>query len=366
MVNPPHSMSLQAKQADDKEGVLLGVEKPYHIFQTLWQTQKIPHALLFKGVSGIGKRLFAQWVAWQLLRGQVAVAQPESQLLQELPCVPKCALYRRMIHGGHGDFLYIQPEKNKVAQIRKIVDFFRKKPMEGQWRIVIVDDVHTLNFFSVNALLKILEEPPRHCLLILISKPQFLLPTLVSRCWKIDFSPLSQKAFECIMEASSYTQDKEKMQLGYCVSGGSPGGAHKMITTQAIDMFIDFIKTLRFLTHKDFAPIISFVRRWEVPFHDEAYHLFPEMLLRWSSHLFKSLLTGNHSMLTCYERNVLPAFYTDQMRCHWATCTLQASKFFHEANIFHLDRGAVWYTFFLKLFFDQWKSISTSQRLFTT
>ena len=160
-----------------------------------FNADRFPHAIILAGPTGIGKATFAYRVARFLLAqepggglfgGDVAPAVT-MEISAENPVV------RRISSGGHADILTVgrvYDEKKKklsndipVDEVRKITPFLRKTSSEGGWRVVIVDDAHHLNRSSQNALLKILEEPPKKTVLILVAdQPGRFLPTIRSRC----------------------------------------------------------------------------------------------------------------------------------------------------------------------------------------
>ena len=103
------------------------------------------------------------------------------------------SIFRRVASGGHPDLLTLERgfdekrgklrEEIIVEDVRGVGNFLRLTPAEGGWRIVVVDAADDLNRNAANALLKILEEPPRQSLLLLICHaPGRLLPTIRSRC----------------------------------------------------------------------------------------------------------------------------------------------------------------------------------------
>ena len=98
----------------------------------------------------------------------------------------------------HPDYLIIQPEdgqkqnpKIKIDQIRAIEHLVIYRPLVGSHKVCVIDEADTMTIEAANALLKTLEDPPAHCLFLLISsRPEHLLPTIRSRCIALRFSPL--------------------------------------------------------------------------------------------------------------------------------------------------------------------------------
>ncbi len=152
--------------------------------QTLRNAQRLPHALLFKGATGLGKSHLAQVFAQSLL-----CTQPDSE---SRPCgrCRNCLLY---LAGNHPDYYQIFPEEGgdkpiKVDQMRELNSVMTLKSHGGGYKIAIISPAEQMNVAAANSLLKTLEEPPPQTLLILIShNPGLLLPTIRSRCQTLHF-----------------------------------------------------------------------------------------------------------------------------------------------------------------------------------
>ncbi|MHC5544554.1 DNA polymerase III subunit delta', partial [Singulisphaera rosea] len=171
--------------------------------QTLAQG-RFPHAFLFVGPEGIGKRTFARTLAQALLCDRA----PESSLD---PCevCPNCV----QVKGDtHPDVVQVgRPEdKNElpIKVIRELCLDLGLKPARGGRKIAIVDDADDLNDEAANAFLKTLEEPPPGSVLILIGTSADLqLETLVSRCRVVRFDPLSESDLTDLLIEQEVTHD---------------------------------------------------------------------------------------------------------------------------------------------------------------
>ncbi len=148
---------------------------------------RLPHALLFVGPEGVGKRTFALKLAQALLCERV----PEAELD---PCgaCPGCI---QVVGGTHPDLLQVaRPEDRHELPIRIIRDLcldLGMKPARGSRKVAIVDDADDMNDEAANAFLKTLEEPPPGSILILVgTATEAQLDTLLSRCRVIRFDPL--------------------------------------------------------------------------------------------------------------------------------------------------------------------------------
>lgn len=134
---------------------------------------KVPHAYLFSGLEGIGKKKVALGLAQALLGEKEKIKK-----------------------NIHPDCILLEPDGKtiRVEQLRDLKHKAALKPLEGDAKIFIIDQAEKMTLAGANALLKILEEPPALTYFILItSKPSRLLPTIVSRCQRLEFGPLDEK-----------------------------------------------------------------------------------------------------------------------------------------------------------------------------
>ena len=219
------------------------LNKLYPWQQLTWQRiqtvrHKLPHALLLSGRLGIGKLEFAQNLAKSWL-----CSQPDSNGESCNQC-PNCIWFNE---GNHPDFRLVSPEQDtdnanddaptkktakksiiiKIEQIRELNQYLAlSNHQHNGLRIVLLCPAETLNLAAANALLKMLEEPPKNTIFLLVThQPQRLLPTIMSRCQVIDM-PLPDEAMagnwlinQGVKEAS--------LQLNY--AGGAPLLALKQI-----------------------------------------------------------------------------------------------------------------------------------------
>lgn len=160
-----------------------GQARAKRFLQRILRSGQIPHALLFSGMAGIGKA----GAALELARALNCRSASDG-----LSC-DRCPSCRKVGGGSHPDLIWVKPDGafiklDQVRELRKRVQF---RPFEGAWRIIIIEGAEKLREEAANALLKILEEPPRQNIFILLAlEPQKLLTTILSRCCHIRFQPL--------------------------------------------------------------------------------------------------------------------------------------------------------------------------------
>lgn len=200
------------------------------------QKGKLPHALLFTGMPGIGKKALALECAKAVnclespmisreaptdtphvlgkasLARQSSEEEPSREGSAQIPqglfeatnmACQRCVACAKISRGVHPDVLIVGKEGTsiKLARIRTVKDRCRLHPYEAKRRVILIEDSQDLTEEASNALLKILEEPPASNLFILLApEPSSLLPTIVSRCCHIRCRPLPMNTVALILQ----------------------------------------------------------------------------------------------------------------------------------------------------------------------
>lgn len=162
---------------------VIGQEVIVKTLQNAIATNKTTHAYLFSGPRGTGKTTIARILAKALNCDNIVDKEPCCQ----------CTSCKEIAEGISPDVIEIDGASNTgVDDIREIKDKVKFMPSNGKYKVYIIDEVHMLSQSAFNALLKTLEEPPKHVIFILATtEPQKVLPTILSRCQRYDFKALT-------------------------------------------------------------------------------------------------------------------------------------------------------------------------------
>ena len=212
--------------------MIVGQDRAVDQFASAWGSGKLHHAWLLAGPRGVGKATFAHQAARRVL----AEAAGPAFDLPGLATDDAHPIVRLVEAGSHPDMrrlVRLTNEKTgnlnrsiKVDQIRELGEFMAMTAGLSPWRVIIIDSVDDLETSGANALLKILEEPPANTLFFLVSHaPGRLLPTIRSRCRRLDFSALDDDAMTSVLEARTTTVSAAERSKIITMSFGSAGRA---------------------------------------------------------------------------------------------------------------------------------------------
>ena len=188
--------------------MIAGQDKAVEQFASAWKTRRLHHAWLLAGPKGVGKATFAREVATRVL----AEAAGPSIDLPDLDTPTDHPTAKLLSAGSHPDFRWIERLERptgglarniSVDQIRALQHLLSVTPSMSPWRAIVIDSVDDLEASAANALLKMLEEPPANTIFFLVSHaPGRLLPTIRSRCRRLDFTRLDDEVMTSLLSRS--------------------------------------------------------------------------------------------------------------------------------------------------------------------
>lgn len=180
------------------------------------RNNKIAHAYLFAGPRGTGKTSVAKLFAKAV----------NCENFKEEAC-DQCENCKAFLAGNHPDIIELDAASNNgVDNVRDIIEQVPYAPLIGRYKVYIIDEVHMLSAQAFNALLKTLEEPPAHVIFILATTdPQKILPTVLSRCQRYNFSKINlyeiRKRTMSILEQEKIPYEEEAVnQIARMAEGG--------------------------------------------------------------------------------------------------------------------------------------------------
>ena len=199
---------------------ILGHERAIEVLTGLLERRRIPHALLFHGPEGVGKASIAKRLAGALICAELGCGACDD-----------CRLFEA---GNHPDYVRVKLELRKdgkeyrkqivVDQVRQISSLVGLAPRTGARRVIVIDPADRMNIEAQNALLKTLEEPPPHSVLILIAaRPQVLVSTVRSRCFALGFGPLRAEELAGLLKSRGFGPSEAMARAA--LAEGRPGKA---------------------------------------------------------------------------------------------------------------------------------------------
>jgi len=270
-----------------------------------WNSGRMHHAWLIGGPPGIGKATLAYRIARFVLSGGGGADQgpglfgdpppPPASLAVD----PSHPVARRIAAGGHGDLLTVErvwDDKKKrlkrdlpVDEVRRIAPFLRMTAAEGGWRVVVVDGADQMNLSGQNALLKILEEPPPRCLILMVAdNAGVILPTIRSRSRKLMLEPLATETVLSLLDRFAPDMDRaERLALAH-LSEGSIGRALQLSQAGGLELYRRLLGLMEMLPRLDVKATYDFIDAVVKPGDDAGWEAVTELMAWWLGRLARA------------------------------------------------------------------------------
>jgi len=207
---------------------------------------RIAHAYLFSGPSGVGKEL----VAFHFIK---------ALFCQTGTACGNCPSCKKLESGNHADLHRVEPDGQfiKIDQIRALQKELGYRPYEAPRKACIIDAAERFNPSSGNALLKTLEEPPGHAIIVLLtSSPESVLPTIRSRCQQLVFSGVPENEITALL--TSRGVDGETARISASLADGSVGKALALCNEGSSQDRVEIITRACGLSLKKMASLFAF------------------------------------------------------------------------------------------------------------
>ena len=293
---------------------LFGHEAAEAALLSAWRSGRMSHAWIVAGPRGIGKATlayrFARFVLAQGASAGGGLFGAEEPRTLAVPTGDP--VFRRVAAGGHADLVSIEravnPETGKmrgeivIDQVRAVGEFLHLTPVEGGWRVVVIDCADELNPNAANALLKVLEEPPARALLLLVShSPRQLLPTIRSRCRILPLKPLASATVGQLVARYRPELTAAERDVLVELSDGSIGRALGLADFGGVELHREVETLLGKLPQLDATAMHDFAERMARQKTNEAgegadgFDAAVELLATWVSRHVKSLLGGQRA-----------------------------------------------------------------------
>ena len=185
---------------------------------------RLAHAYLFCGARGCGKKTLARLLA------QALFCEAEEG---ERPC-GLCPACKRFLSGNHPDVRALSPKGRSIGvdEVRELMDYLSRRPYEGRWHVAIVERADKMTPSAQNALLKTLEEPPEYAVIMLLtSNADALLPTIRSRCVRLDLKVVDDSLVKKYLMERLHVPDYQA-EIDASFAQGSIGKAKEAATSE--------------------------------------------------------------------------------------------------------------------------------------
>lgn len=285
---------------------LLGFEEEEKFLLDAWKNNTLHNSWLFCGIEGIGKST----LAYKFARFILSADYNKKDSYNNLDVSENASIFKLVSNNSHPDMKiierdYTDTDRKKVIKsikdgeqmsneelkglkksafiriddVRTINEFLSKRSGNDGWRVVVVDSIDDMNSASANAILKVLEEPPYKTLMLLIShNPNRLLPTIKSRCAKINLKPLPENIVASLLRRYRSNLDEKTVKNLASMSSGSIGKAISYADNDALSVYSRLSAIVYAKEKFVLSEVLDFCNAYAAD--DESYDLAQELILK--------------------------------------------------------------------------------------
>ena len=329
-------------------------------FLDAWNSGRLAHAWLICGPKGIGKATLAFRIARFVLAGGGDGGGLFGGAPDSLHIPGEHPVFHRVASGGHADLRVVtrgwsDDKKTRlrndivIDDVRGIGGFLALTPAEGGWRVVVIDAADEMNRNAANAVLKVLEEPPRNALILMVShSPGRLLPTIRSRCRRLSLSPLPEAGVADRLRRHRPAQADDDVAALARLAEGSIGKALGLAEQGGLGLYRDLVGLLQTLPRLDVPALHAFADRVGRAEADAAWRTVTELFGWWLARLIR--LGGRQGGVTevvAGEGEVMARLLAAGGLERWLEVWEKVTTVFARTDAVNLDRKQALLTAFL-------------------
>ena len=308
---------------------LQGQEAAEQMLLEAWKNNSLHNSWLFSGVEGIGKAT----LAYRFARFLLYADESKREAYTTLNVPEDSAVFKLVASGSHPDLKvlerdYTETDRKKVMKaikdgdalsdeelkglkksafirvddVRTINEFLAKKSSNDGWRVVIIDSVDDMTAASANAILKILEEPPLKTVMLLIShNPNRLLPTIRSRCAKLNMQPLEENVVASLLRRYRPELPENKVKNLAHICSGSIGKALVYADKGALEIYEQLSSLVAEGKKFKLADLLGFCD--DAMKDEDSYYLVQELLLKYLAENIRAC-ANTEAMLEMWDKAI--------------------------------------------------------------
>ncbi|MHA1539090.1 MAG: DNA polymerase III subunit delta' [Alphaproteobacteria bacterium] len=344
---------------------LLGHDEALAHFWDVFNTGRAHHAWLVTGTKGIGKASFVYKIIREILAEthvvqELATAEsstgglfgdalpmtaPATETLEEdvytgEGLAPDHPVFKQVASGVHPDLFVMESELEmgagsqiKVDEVRKLSSFTTMTSANNGWRIALVDPVDQLNRNAANALLKILEEPPKKTLIFLVCHaPGKLLPTIRSRCRVLKMKTLPEDVIEELIEENFKLVSSGDQRMLTRYAEGSFGRAVNFYDNDGLTIYKSFLNLMETFPKFNTADLYKFCEKSAK--EADGFVTTVNMLFWWMGKNMTAVHTGDGA-------EEFSQYFKEENLPEWLALWDKMQELLGQTKVFHLDRKQV-------------------------